>query len=120
VSIADLLHEPFLALPESAGALRDYWLGTDERRGVAPRVAGVISDVDETFEAVTAGRGICFLAAGNAPIFDRGGIVMPVVTDLTPAKLVLAWHEQQQPPCLEAFVEACARVVAEGAPAPVG
>ena len=33
VSMTDLLDEPFLALPESAGPLRDYWLALDQRDG---------------------------------------------------------------------------------------
>jgi len=111
VSLAELRDEPFLALPESAGELRDYWLGTDQRGGFPARVAGIINDVDETYEAVTSGTGICFIAAGNAPIFERGGIRMPVVTDLSPSELVLAWHDSQQPPFLKTFADACAAVV---------
>ena len=111
VCLGELLDEPFLALPENAGELRDYWLGADQRGGVPARVTGIINDVDETYEAVTSGIGICFIAAGNAPIFDRGGIRMPVVNDLSPSELVLAWHDSQQPPFLKTFADACADVV---------
>jgi DNA-binding transcriptional LysR family regulator len=111
VSLGELLDEPFLALPENAGELRDYWLAADQRGGVPARVTGIINDVDETYEAVTSGTGICFIAAGNAPIFERGGIRMPVVTDLSPSELVLAWHDSQQPPFLKTFADACAAVV---------
>ena len=70
--MADLLDEPFLALPESAGPLRDYWLALDERDGRPARIAAEINDTEETYEAVASGIGICLLAAGNAPIFARG------------------------------------------------
>jgi len=113
VSMAELADEPFLALPENAGALRDYWLATDHRDGRPARIGGIVNDVEETFEAVTAGLGICLLAAGNAPIFDRGGISMPVVTDVPPSELVLAWHDSRQPPFLKTFVDACRAVVDE-------
>ncbi len=33
VDFTDLLDEPFLALPDSAGPLRDYWLATEARGG---------------------------------------------------------------------------------------
>src|ERR1700733_6129536 len=36
VDSADLLDLPFLALPESTGPLRDFWLAVDERAGRAP------------------------------------------------------------------------------------
>ena len=114
VSMAELLDEPFLALPESAGALRDHFLALDERGGHPVRIAGTIGDTEETYEAVAAGVGVCLLAAGNAPIFARGDVVMPEVSDIGPTELVLAWHERQRPPLLDAFVSTCQEVLAEG------
>jgi len=113
VTMAELLDEPFLALPEDAGPARDQWLALDERRGHPVRIAGTINDTEETYEAVAAGVGICLLAAGNAPILARGDVVMPVVSDIGPAELVLAWHERHQPPLLDAFVTTCQDVLAE-------
>ncbi|HEY8526956.1 MAG TPA: LysR family transcriptional regulator [Acidimicrobiales bacterium] len=112
VTMADLLDEPFLALPESAGPLRDYWLALDHRHGHPVRIAGTINDTEETYEAVAAGVGVCLLAAGNAPIFARGDVVMPTVTDLSPSELVLAWHERHRPPLLESFIAICQQVLA--------
>ena len=43
VDFDDLLDEPFLALPESAGPLRAYWLAVDHRHGRTP-----ITSADET------------------------------------------------------------------------
>ncbi len=80
--MADLRDEPFLALPESAGPLRDYWLALDERDGRPARIAAEINDTEETYEAVASGIGICLLAAGNAPIFARGAVTMLPVRDL--------------------------------------
>ncbi|HEY0811796.1 MAG TPA: LysR substrate-binding domain-containing protein [Pseudonocardia sp.] len=115
VRMADLLDEPFLALPESAGPLRDFWLAVEQRDGRPPRIAGVINDPESTYEAVTSGVGVCLLAAGNAPIFDRGGVVMPEVTDLPPAELVLAWDERRMTTLSETFVRLCAEIVADRA-----
>ncbi|MBA3906471.1 MAG: LysR family transcriptional regulator, partial [Pseudonocardiales bacterium] len=49
VRMADLLDEPFLALPESAGPLRDFWLAVEQRGGRPARVAGVINDPESTY-----------------------------------------------------------------------
>jgi DNA-binding transcriptional LysR family regulator len=111
VSIADLLDEPFLALPATAGPLRDYWLALDERNGHPVRIGAEINDTEETYEAVASGIGVCLLAAGNAPIFARGAITMLPVHDLSPSELVLAWNERHCPPLLEMFVTTCERVV---------
>jgi DNA-binding transcriptional LysR family regulator len=110
VSMTDLLDEPFLALPGSAGPLRDYWLALDHRDGHPVNIQAEINDTDETYEAVTSGIGICLLAAGNAPIFDRGDVTMIPVRDLSPSELVLAWNERHCPPLLETFAALCAQV----------
>jgi DNA-binding transcriptional LysR family regulator len=116
VSMAELLDEPFLALPASAGPLRDYWLAIDERGGREVRVAAEINDTEETYEAVASGVGICLLAAGNAPIFARGDVTMIPVDDLSPSELVLAWNERHCPPMLETFAALCQEVVAGAVP----
>jgi DNA-binding transcriptional LysR family regulator len=116
LSIADLLDEPFLALPASAGPLRDYWLAIDDRDGIPVRIEAEINDTEETYEAVASGIGVCLLAAGNAPIFDRGDVTMIPVTDISPSELVLAWNERHCPPLLETFAALCERVAAETQP----
>ena len=70
VRFDEIRDEPFLALPQSAGPLREYWLAG------ATNVAAEINDTEETYEAVAAGIGVYLLAAGNAPIFARGEVTM--------------------------------------------
>ncbi|UZJ33585.1 LysR family transcriptional regulator [Streptomyces endophytica] len=89
IPFAALLDEPFLALPETAGALRDHWLAVDERDGRPVRIGGVVANADETFEAVSEGLGVVLLSAGNAEIYRRPGVVARPVTGLTPAQLAL-------------------------------
>jgi DNA-binding transcriptional LysR family regulator len=110
VSMVDLLDEPFLALPASAGPLRDFWLAVDDRDGHPVRIEAEINDTEETYEAVASGIGICLLAAGNAPIFARGDVTMLPVRDLSPSELVLAWNERHCPPLLETFAGLCEQV----------
>jgi DNA-binding transcriptional LysR family regulator len=111
LSMAELLDEPFLALPESAGPLRDFWLALEERSGHPVRIAAEINDTEETYEAVAGGIGVCLLAAGNAPIFARGAVTMLPVRDLAPSELVLAWNERHCPPLLETFAALCEQIV---------
>jgi DNA-binding transcriptional LysR family regulator len=110
VTMADLLDEPFLALPPSAGAQRDFWLAVDARDGRPARVTAEIGTTEETYEAVATGLGVCLLAAGNAPFFDRGGVVVLPVTDLGPADYVLAFARGRRSPLVDAFVRICADV----------
>ena len=110
VDFEDLLEEPFLALPESAGPLRDYWLAVDHRHGRAPIVGAEIASVDETYEALVDGRGICLLASGNAPSVTRGGVVTRPVNGLPPCQLALAWPRDQDHPLIAPYVR-CTRQV---------
>jgi hypothetical protein len=62
----------------------DTSIDTDQRNGHPARIAAGITNTDQTNEAVASGIGICLLAAGNAPIFARGGLTMVPVPDLSP------------------------------------
>jgi DNA-binding transcriptional LysR family regulator len=117
IALAELLDEPFLALPASAGPLREHWLALPERRGRPVRIAAEVTDSEGTYEAITAGLGVCLLAAGNATIFARGGVVMRPVSGIGPSELVLAWRRDAAGPLLRSFVTACADVVGTAPPA---
>lgn len=104
VRFAELLDEPWLALPRDSGALRDFWLATDQRGGQPPRVAAEIATTDETYEALVTGTGVCLVAAGNAPIYTRDGVVAVPVRGLEPSRLVLAWRRGDRRPLVRDFV----------------
>ncbi|MFF3915603.1 LysR family transcriptional regulator [Streptomyces sp. NPDC001852] len=108
IDFADLLDEPFLALPESAGPLRDHWLALDARSGRPARIGAEISGAEETYEALVAGLGICLVAEGNAPLLTRGGVTVRPVRGLGPSRYVLAWRrEEGHRPLVRAYAEAC-------------
>lgn len=108
VDFADLLPEPFLALPASAGPLRDYWLATDARNGVPPTIGTEVAGPDETYEALVAGLGVVLLATGNAPLLLRGdGAVVTVpVHGITPSRFALAWRKDDIRPLVRAYARA--------------
>lgn len=110
LDFADLADEPFLALPESAGPLRDHWLALDERAGRTARVGAEIAGTEETYEALVAGLGICLVAAGNAPLITLGGVVTRAVRGVSPSRYVLAWREGDDRPLVRAYAEACRSV----------
>src|SRR6202034_3868036 len=84
VAFSDLASEPFIALPRSAGALRDFWLASDQRASPV-HVAVEVATPEETFEAVAFGIGVVLLSAGNAEIYKREGVVCRPVSGLTPS-----------------------------------
>ena len=111
VDFADLLDEPFLALPRSAGPLREYWLATDARDGKSPVVGAEISSVGETYEALMDGRGICLLASGNAPLVALDGVITRPDRGISPSRLSLAWRATDERPLVRDYARACRQVV---------
>ncbi|MFH8366788.1 LysR family transcriptional regulator [Streptomyces sp. NPDC018031] len=106
VAFEELLDEPFLALPESAGVLRDFWLAVPDRGGRPVRVGATVSNADETFEAVEEGSGVVLLASGNAEIYRRPGVVTVPVTGLSPSELALAWRPDDHRAVIRDVVQA--------------
>ncbi|WP_078652830.1 LysR family transcriptional regulator [Streptomyces sp. NRRL F-525] len=108
VDFADLVDEPFLALPSDAGPLRDHWLALDERDGQLPRIGAEIASTEETYEALVAGLGVCLVATGNAHLITLGGVITRPVHGISPSRYALAWRrEDGGRPLVRAYAEAC-------------
>lgn len=114
LDIAELLDQPFLALPASSGVLRDYWLATEARGGREPVVGAEVASVEETVECLAAGLGVCLLASGNAPALDRDGVAVRPVTGVAPSRLVLAWRRGDNREALRRLREATASAIGSG------
>jgi DNA-binding transcriptional LysR family regulator len=111
IDFADLLDEPFLALPKSAAGLRDYWLAVDARGERAPIVGAEITSTEETYEALLNGDGVVLLAAGNVPLVAHEGVVAREVRGIGPSELALAWRCGESRPLVRGYIEACRLVV---------
>ncbi|MFE5240966.1 MULTISPECIES: LysR family transcriptional regulator [unclassified Streptomyces] len=116
---ADFLDEPFLALPPEAGPMRDHWLALDARGGREPRIGGVVASAEETYEAVANGEGVVLLAAGNAPLIARDGVVCLPVRGVSPSELAVAARRDDERAPVRAYL-AGARALAAGKAAPSG
>jgi DNA-binding transcriptional LysR family regulator len=98
LTMADLLDEPFIALPPEAGPLREFWLGTAGRGGREPVIAAVATGPDETFEMIDAGVGVALVSEGNVDLYRREGVVALPVEGLAPSELAVAWREGERRP----------------------
>ena len=110
VDFADLLDEPFLALPPEAGPLRDYWLALDARDGRPPRIGGVVGSAEETHEAVAGGQGVALLATGNAPMVVRDEVIAVPVRGVSPSQLAVAAGQDDKRPLVLAYLAAAREV----------
>ncbi|MER5495132.1 LysR family transcriptional regulator [Streptomyces sp. NPDC002490] len=110
VDFADLLDEPFLALPPEAGPLRDHWLALDARGGREPRIGGVVASAEETHEGVANGQGVVLLARGNAPLVVRDEVVALPVRGVSPSRLAVAARQGDHRPLVRAYLAAATLV----------
>ncbi|SFP78082.1 DNA-binding transcriptional regulator, LysR family [Geodermatophilus dictyosporus] len=115
VTVEDLLDEPFLAIPESAGPLRSFWLGEDARGGRPARVAAVVHGPEEVVEALGRGLGVALISGGNAEIYRRPEFVVRPVRGLAPAHLAVAWREGDGRAQVHDFVRSCTAAAASAA-----
>ena len=112
VSFAEIIDEPLLALPESSGPLRDFWIANDQRAGQSAKIAAEVTASDETYQIVASGEAAHLMAEGNALIYARPGITWIPVDDLDPAHLAIAWRRDDVRAPVKAFVQACLDTVA--------
>lgn len=108
IPFTELAAESFIAHPQSAGALRDFWLGNDFRTAPA-RVVAEAENADEALEAVAAGVGVALLSAENADIYQRSDIVFRPVTGLSPSQLAVVWRTRDRRAAVRIFADSCVR-----------
>lgn len=92
VSITELLDDPIVVAPNSAGRWRDYWMAVDARDGKAPTIAAVAATYEAETTTVARGLGISFTSEASARLYDRQGIVYVPITDRPRNYTALAWH----------------------------
>ncbi|WP_284231404.1 LysR family transcriptional regulator [Mycobacterium antarcticum] len=92
VSITELLDDPIVVAPGSAGRWRDYWMAMDARDGKPPTIAAVAATYEVETTTVARGLGISFTSEASARLYGRQGIVYVPITDRPRNYTALAWH----------------------------
>ena len=91
LKIEQVLEEPIIAAPQSAGAWRDYWIAQEYRSRAPAHVAGEAATFEAEFTAVAQGRGISITTATAAQFYRRPGIRFVPIIDAPPCIVALAW-----------------------------
>ncbi|WP_101830302.1 LysR family transcriptional regulator [Frankia canadensis] len=108
VDFADLAEEPFIALPDDAGPLRESWLAAGQRT-VPALVGAEATTAEEALEAVASGLGVVLLTAGSAEMYRRDDVVFHPVRGLPPAELAVVWRTGDRRRAVQIFVDVCLR-----------
>ena len=104
VGIAELLNDPIVCAPESAGMWRDYWMAMDARGDRPPTIAAVAATYEAETTLISRGLGISFTTEASARLYERPGIVYVPITDRPPNYIALAWRPAELSPQADALI----------------
>src|ERR1700712_5504335 len=104
VAITELLDDPIVGAPLTAGPWRDYWLAMDVRANRPPTIAAVAATYEAETTCIARGLGISFTSSSVARFYDRPGIVYVPITDRPPSYTALAWQPSSLSPQGDALV----------------
>ena len=104
VEIDELLADPIVVAPPSAGLWRDYWMAMDARGNRPATIAGVAATYEAETTMIARGLGISFTTATTARFYDRPGITYVPIVGRPPSYTALAWHPASLSPQADALV----------------
>jgi DNA-binding transcriptional LysR family regulator len=92
IPIEELLDEPIVAAPQSAGLWRDYWLATDLRDGKPANVTAEAATYESEVTLVARGVGLSFTVSSMVRLYDRPGVQFVPITGRPVTHTALAWR----------------------------
>ncbi len=110
VSIMRLVEEPFIVGPSSTGVWREFWLVTEHRGGVPPRLGPETNTIHEWLETIAAGEGVSLTPASTERFYGRPGVAFVPVVGIEGSMVAVAWRTHPAKPIVAAFVEIARQV----------
>ena len=92
IDIQELLDEPIVAAPESAGPWRDYWLAADLRHGKPATVTAEAATYESEVTLVARGIGLSFTVSSMVRLYSRPGVRFVPITGRPVTYTTLAWR----------------------------
>jgi DNA-binding transcriptional LysR family regulator len=104
LTIDELLDEPIIVAPRSAGMWRDYWMAADARGGRPANVAAEAATYEAETTLVARGVGLSFTTSSMTRLYDRPGIVFVPITGRPVSYTTLAWNPARLSPTADRVV----------------
>jgi DNA-binding transcriptional LysR family regulator len=106
VSLADLAEESFVLYGRESGpAVHDRIIGFCRDAGFSPRIVQEAVDVQTIVALVAAGLGVSLLIAPTPRTDESSVVYRPLVEELPPWEMSLAWSHDNQSPVLARLLE---------------
>jgi DNA-binding transcriptional LysR family regulator len=104
ISIGQLVDEPFIVGPQSTGVWREFWLMTEHRGGVPPRLGPEANTIDEWLQNIAAGAGVSLTPASSERFYGRPGVTFVPMTRIAGSTVAIACRRGPANPIVTAFV----------------
>lgn len=104
IEITELLDDPIVCAPLTAGTWRDYWMAMDARGNRPPTIAGAAATYEAETTMIARGLGISFTTSSVSRFYERPGIIYVPITGRPPSYTALAWHPGALSPQADALV----------------
>ena len=109
VSLADLAEEPFVLYGRESGpAVHDRIVGFCRDAGFSPRIVQEAVDVQTIVALVAANLGVSLLIAPTPRTDESSVVYRPLVEELPPWEMSLAWSSDNRSPVLARLLETLA------------
>lgn len=106
LSLVDLADEPFVLYQRTAGpSVHDTIVGHCMNAGFRPRIVQEAVDVQTIVALVAANLGVSLLIAPTPHSDEAAVVYRPLVEDLAPWEMALAWSRQRRTPVLDRLLE---------------
>ena len=93
--IEELLDEPIVAAPESAGIWRDYWIAADARDGRPAIIAAEAATYEAEATMVARGVGLSFTTSSMLRLYERPGIQFVPIVNRPTSYTSVAWRPER-------------------------
>jgi DNA-binding transcriptional LysR family regulator len=104
VTLNEVLSEPIVAAPSSAGGWRDYWIASEYRMAAPARIVAEAATFESEFNTVAQGKGLSITVETAARYYQRPGVAFVPISDAPPCTVALAWLPGEHPPAVWQFL----------------
>ncbi|SDT12908.1 LysR family transcriptional regulator [Microlunatus soli] len=92
LTVEELLDEPIVVAPQSAGRWRDYWMAADARNGKPANIVAEAATYEAETTLIARGVGISFTTSSLSRLYERPGIRFVPIVDRPVSYTALAWR----------------------------
>jgi DNA-binding transcriptional LysR family regulator len=116
LSIDQLIREPFIVGPPSTGVAREFWLLSEHRAGIPPRIGPEANTMDEWLQIIASGKGVSLTPAASERFYGRPGVSFVPVHDVASSTVAVACRKESSSPLVAAFVAVARQVAGDRQP----